>query len=414
MANAIDMICGDIHIPWEAAITTLIQICDAELRGHIHRFFSNPIALTYFGLITTYIGPRSGRKDQNLNFLLKASCSRKASDPRDHVYALVGAICDPQHEPFEPDYTQPVSWAYQKAMISVCKSFGDLELLLSAFVGDPTLKPSWCVDFSGKHWSRAQNTLFGPGSLGQKNSAFAGKERMILVHDSKSGTISVVGTEIGRIENTVQPTCGYFNAGYRDDDSYLMEHGFEDSKQWGLQNIHRNVSSFVVDAHEALERRLGSSVASKKLAEGVVWMITAAGFSVNDLLKFAGNTESIPHGYALLEKHAIERDSARRVLSYKWSDLASRESSLDTSARARRLFTTNTGYIGLARQYIQNDDVLVLLFGCKLPVVLRPQEDGSYILVTSTYTDGVVMDHAVTEEFVANISSAEEKGFLLR
>ena len=431
-AKAIDMICGDIHLPWEAVLTTLVQISHAQMDGRIDISLADPQALTYFGLMITFLGPRSEREGPNLKFLLQASCGREASDPRDYVYALLGAIVDPQHEPFEPDYTQSVSWAYQKATVSVCKSFGDLELLLAAFVGNPTLKPSWCVDFSSKYWSSAQailgwgQELFGPGSLGQKDSAFAGKERMRLVHDSKSGTISVVGTEIGRIEKTVDSTCGPFGAGYRADDSGLMQLGFEDFKEWGLQNLHRNVNSFVVDAQEALERRLGSNIASKKLAEGDIWMVTAAGYSFDDLFKVDENTKPIPHGYALLEKHALERDSARRILSYKWSDLASREPSLDiktledalwcltTRLRASCLFTTDTGYIGLAREHIQNEDVLVLLFGCKLPLILRPQGDGSYILVTSTYTDGVVVDHAVTEVFVANVSSAEEKEFILR
>jgi len=89
-----------------------------------------------------------------LESLIKGTRGRDATDQRDHVYALLGLISDSKHEPFEPDYSKLPSWAYQNAVISVCKSRKDLTFLIYASGKDTGLKPSWCVDFSDKTWAK--------------------------------------------------------------------------------------------------------------------------------------------------------------------------------------------------------------------------------------------------------------------
>ncbi len=60
-------------------------------------------------------------------------------------------------------------------------------------------------------------------------------------------------------------------------------------------------------------------------------------------------------------------------------------------------FTTDTGYIGRASHPVQRDDVICILLGCRLPVVLRSQSDGSYTLVSFTYTQGVMDGEFIKE-----------------
>jgi hypothetical protein len=72
-------------------------------------------------------------------------------------------------------------------------------------------------------------------------------------------------------------------------------------------------------------------------------------------------------------------------------------------------FTTDSRHIGLAGHKIEEGDVVCVMFGCKLPAVLRPQPNGSFTLVTFTYTHDV-MDG----EFLAVASSVVEETFMLR
>src|SRR5436190_5670355 len=92
----------------------------------------------------------------------------------------------------------------------------------------------------------------------------------------------------------------------------------------------------------------------------------------------------------------------RPIMSSEWADLLPEEPAdfgvtaygayvqIAYNAGDRCFFTTETGYIGLAGHLVQKDDVLCILFGCRLPAVLRPGEDGSYKLVTFTYTHDVM------------------------
>ncbi len=233
---------------------------------------------------------------------------------------------------------------------------------------------------------------------------------MKIVHDAENGTIKVVGTEIGSIGKVLQSPYEAFKTVFLKESSSWTDEDLEAMGDF-FDDPYHGVSDFVVDAHEALEKRLGFDVASKKVANGDVWKTTAGELSFDRLTKFSKNPESTPNSYGLIEQQAnlvpkepvIDRKIIRNVLM-----------NVSIQMGSGCLFTTNTGYLGLARHTVLPDDALCLLFGCKLPAVFRPQEDRLYNLITFTCTDDVVVDQAVTEEFVNNIGPQEEKEFLLR
>jgi hypothetical protein len=55
----------------------------------------------------------------------------------------------------------------------------------------------------------------------------------------------------------------------------------------------------------------------------------------------------------------------------------------------RRLITTKNGYLGLAPEEVEVDDVVAILFGSKFPVILRPSGQ-NYIYVGECYVDGIM------------------------
>ncbi len=140
------VLCGDLCFLCEAVNTTLSYLANEQVRGKRDHCFENPQSLFHFSKLPFGFFVQ----DRDLESLLEAACGREASDSRGYIYALIRLVNDPQHEFFDPDYTKSESPAYQKAMVSVCKSSRDLEWLLCACAGDPTVIPSWCIDFLAK------------------------------------------------------------------------------------------------------------------------------------------------------------------------------------------------------------------------------------------------------------------------
>jgi hypothetical protein len=60
----------------------------------------------------------------------------------------------------------------------------------------------------------------------------------------------------------------------------------------------------------------------------------------------------------------------------------------------RKLVTTATGFVGLAPEAAQKNDVVAVLFGCSFPVVLRPFER-SFKYIGECYVDGLMRGEAI-------------------
>jgi hypothetical protein len=57
----------------------------------------------------------------------------------------------------------------------------------------------------------------------------------------------------------------------------------------------------------------------------------------------------------------------------------------------RSFFTMKGGYMGLGPNTLEEDDIVVLLYGGDVPYVLRPRSEGGYVLVGEGYVHGVML-----------------------
>ena len=60
----------------------------------------------------------------------------------------------------------------------------------------------------------------------------------------------------------------------------------------------------------------------------------------------------------------------------------------------RKPFCTPKGYIGLAPEIAEEGDIVCVIFGCKFPIVLRPQGD-HYLLLGACYVLGIMQGEAI-------------------
>ena len=63
-----------------------------------------------------------------------------------------------------------------------------------------------------------------------------------------------------------------------------------------------------------------------------------------------------------------------------------------------RLLFTHEGYIGMAPYKAKKGDKICLLFGCRVPVVLRERVDGGFELIGEVYVHGIMKGEALTDE----------------
>jgi len=62
----------------------------------------------------------------------------------------------------------------------------------------------------------------------------------------------------------------------------------------------------------------------------------------------------------------------------------------------RRLFRTASGYIGVGPKVMRDGDVVVILYGCSKPCILRPHIDGLHRILGECYVYGVRRSHERT------------------
>jgi hypothetical protein len=75
-----------------------------------------------------------------------------------------------------------------------------------------------------------------------------------------------------------------------------------------------------------------------------------------------------------------------------------------------KMFRTAKGYLGLGPEILKAGDIVAVIFGAKVPFILRPEGD-HYLLVGDCYVHGVMQGEAVEEWVGANPETLEEMDF---
>jgi hypothetical protein len=408
--------------------------------------FKDATALVFFNALRTPEERGSLEPSHHMPELLATTVDRNATDSRDHVFALLGLV-EKKDLRFQADYTKPASWAFQHAMVAVFESQQGLEWLLFA-AGHRNLSglPSWCVDFSDKSWPhRVEDQSWGANrwvsTTNAKEKSFPvrpgleipdpdeewkrhpggaslGISMTQIRHDEDRKTITLRGVEVGKIMKHHASTTGAFRD-FREQNKAdkCTENEAREAVIDGMLKIMNDTGVCQLYAHKALSTRLGAMAADTELAKGIVWKILNGGNTFNSLLQIVQPRDSqakraapvkntIPDalGYGCLEK-TVQPGRAEMACG-SWSALLP---SLDDApvanfdSLARRLVllvaqlfgrkhfcVTDTGYVGCAGHAVQVGDVVCVLFGCRMPAVLRPQADGSFILVTFAYMHDVM------------------------
>jgi hypothetical protein len=319
----------------------------------------------------------------SLEELIYASKDRHASNPEDHVYCLLGLVREPGFTPFEPDYSKSGSWAYQQVMTRIIQTRIDLDLLKFASKQVPRYEPSWCIDFSRK------TGLLDDQKFQQRygilnEGVSSGIPRTFCRNDSGIGSLTLRGTVVGTITSTRLvsfPTADKMYPG--------------EQKQLLLNNM-RSIITFV-DTFWTV--RFGIDAAWSNIRAGDIWKIVMNGRPEESKRKWGAE-----QSYAAMATYPSHYATVRLSLSSN-----SYSNIVKTCSQGIHIFATVTGYVSSGYKKVEKGDIVVILFGCKLPLILRPIGDGTYTLIEAVYVDGIMGG-----EFLADDTGFTEREFTLR
>lgn len=347
----------------------------------------------------------------SLESLIFASTNRKATNPRDYIYALLGLVNDTSFEAIQPDYTKPVSWAYQQAMVSIIKSRNNLDMLVAKVLMkgptgialDADFWLSWCPIFSRKQvFQDVHDSYLNRRFSTTKNGASTGMEFPGVLHDARRGTVTISGTIVSRISETIvfdDGVCG------RDGTQLAFHFSATPFDQSTMPNVFRDFVRAITDVAAAEWAKLPNQWTRSKIARGDVWKIMANGRHIEHVLNETTLSNSI---YSALETMGQSQPGSvenQKRVTPSLSNATIIEHTRKALARLAEIWTTDmciiftdTGYVGSGSPNIQRNDLLCILFGCKLPLVLRQKDDGTYRVIDAVYVDGIMGGEFLQDE----------------
>ncbi|KAI7977208.1 hypothetical protein EIK77_005413 [Talaromyces pinophilus] len=413
------VICGHSQITWtdldqeRLRWEIMLDIADPNLRDiHIHgtQEFMD-CAENYYD-----VPPRERMQNVGLFSLLSATSHRIALDPRDKVFAVLGLVTDGSGDLVQPDYEQSVSQIYQKATLSILNSEVKFDLLHRVH-STPRRNdlPTWCPDFSCRALGLFdKGDLFPP--LGTTDfETDRGMARELVTHDASAGSIRISGVEVGEIA-MARPSAFTSNviAGYRT----RIGNGMATAVFLDSYNIiELEWSKIARIIYDVLRRAVGCDEANRRLASGETWRLLNAGRVLFKQGNRGGSKVTIAedefgNGYWLFEKYLRDRQAglSNAGAMQPWWDLIPNSNvqnlqswvvsymlKMPQTLEDTCFFITKSGLYGISALCVEEGDVLCVLFGCRLPAILRPHKDKKYQLVSFAYVPVIMHGELFTD-----------------
>ena len=333
---------------------------------------------------TEYLADLFGQKTTptyrwQLQRLLSTFRGRKATDPRDKVYALLGLSdldFDVESGRFEVDYSQDVKTVFAYAARAIIKkeTLSNLDLLLQGRRSTCTCEddaqpqaddwPSWVPDWrrhmgTGCEWGVGQH--FGEWHDEHAAGTHVEEEKEEREGQNKSNPFALRtrGIIIGRSVH-VSP-----------------HHHFSQIIQHGRLREARDKFVGMVSAYptgEAVDTAFAMTMVGGVLPKLMVDKGTAIEVYADKYLGFVD--------VLMMPRDTREEDELRQQQGMPYFQLGFNNDWLQAVLKAyceRRLYVLDTGHVGLGNHNMQEGDVVAKLVGLSVPCVLRPCDgEGGY------------------------------------
>lgn len=298
------------------------------------------------------------------------------SDPRDHVYAVIGLW--QMHNKsgllpvkLRPNYTLDMREVFTNATKFALQEINQLDMLLQipgpVKVEDYDQWPSWVPAL---HRMRVEG---GPLVLPPIFNAHSGTTASLSNHVDRPHALIVSGVHVSKISHV-----------FLADDLRLSANAVQ---TWLAKIEREEGESQMLAQGEDLEIKIGQAL--------LVGSIRLTRITDQDALHLYRSFKRYLQDYGSLPSISPE---CRATVSDKFSVASLYYSYIREYTQHRALFRTEAGHIGLGPDCTNSGDVLAILYGCMLPVLLRPlSERGEFNLLGISYVHGIMDGEAVLD-----------------
>jgi hypothetical protein len=197
IAHSITVFCGDETISWENLTRAACYLQS--------RFFESlvPVQTSIAVTLSSFVDSYRLDNERGLHQLLASSRYSLATDPRDHVYALLGLASDGVAKGIVPDYSKDFSTIYISTVIQIIQYENRIDILSqvidSKLSGNKRL-PSWVPNWAALPRATALLSL-------RQNYSAAGDSAVQVQFSSRS--LHTIGYSIDKIKKTCIPLFSF-------------------------------------------------------------------------------------------------------------------------------------------------------------------------------------------------------------
>ncbi|KAH7324724.1 heterokaryon incompatibility protein-domain-containing protein [Stachybotrys elegans] len=331
------------------------------------------------------------RAKPRLPWLQTVTWRFEASKDHDKIYALLGLV-EESDQAVKPSYRKSTSEMLMDYVRFYVVRDKSLETICSNRSTKCRFGPTWTPELHREHYAH-ELILQGEHNIAAYN-ACATRRADDVVFDIPKGLLRARGIEIGTLDVVIGPWIEGTEMGT------ALSGPMDLAQRSGHQEFINGLRSFVApiandeEVYDAFWRSLVADRGIQGMGEDD---IRPAPADMRFQSRMFFGLEGLP-----------DRNLPDHVKLEIFQSRTGRFLGSMTQAIINRTFVkTIDGQMGLGPYQAEAGDVVVILYGCQVPVVLRPQAEGRYEVVGSAYIHGVMDGEAVIA------GSVEERVFEL-
>ncbi|GKT41051.1 heterokaryon incompatibility protein 6, OR allele [Colletotrichum spaethianum] len=308
----------------------------------------------------------------------------QATLPRDRVYGLLSVAVDSEQLKIVPDYTcpdcHPTFVETARALVRV----GRVEMLsFSQFPKDIDRLPSWVPDWRP---TLTRSYIFAFEDADKLLIRAAGDSTVEVVHTDDPCVLGIRGLVVDTIEET--------------GDVWEWEAGSE-ARAKHLQTIKTFCEKPLENEHEIYETSERRTEAVWRVPVGDLYWTNAASYHRVVLADKSDYEDCLAVLTLLVEGFGVVPPEMRQQRLQEFYQMMPGQSNYSENMdkmSGKRPYVTRQGYVGMAPGNSRPGDVVVILFGSRMPYVLRPSGDGTrHCFVGEAYCDSVMDGEMLTK-----------------
>ncbi|KAK4064450.1 hypothetical protein Trihar35433_7967 [Trichoderma harzianum] len=403
----IRVLCGSISLPW-----LYLAIALDMLRASDYKWGDWHSAMRLQAHLSGLLAEKregSGAASQNSNKrslleILLYGTEKKCTDPKDRIFALFGIFQELDIIVPAPDYSETLGRIYAAATVACFTNDSCMEFLYHVPSENRRAGlPSWTVDWGDVAWTATDQRV----TVTKKPFTASGMSSPSLQFSENTLRIQIQGSIVDRVRQVGQP-LSVKSRQHSAINERLVWDGLrmEANKGWNLddtaEDIHAAFEVFTSWVDLASSARSQSSGKDAEISRYALCETLLEYHSSEETEQEIVNLKSsfwpwleAIQAYAsttIQQKPTPPRSSTalQSFFTLTKGEGSRFQLKIMNTCQRKRFITTENREIGLVPDIVQVGDIVALISGLRMPVILRPVDQGRFLYVCHVYIHGLM------------------------